>query len=197
MSRIILASTSVTRIALLRSAGVRFEAMPPRLDERLIEAPLIEAGAAPAEIALALAEAKATGIGKGDRAAYVIGADQTLELDGERFNKPATIEAARGQLLKLSARTHLLHTGVVGVSRGRVVWRHLDSAEMTMRALNLADIAGYLARAGEAARASVGAYQIEGLGIQLFEKIDGDFFTILGLPLLPVLKWLREEGALE
>jgi septum formation protein len=197
MTRIILASTSETRVALLKSAGVRFEAMPPRIDERLVEAPLIEAGAAPAEIALALAEAKASGIGKGDRAAYVIGADQTLELDGERFNKPANMDEARAQLLKLSARTHLLHTGVVGVNEGAVVWRHLDSAELTMRALTLGDIAAYLARIGERALWGPGAYQIEGPGIQLFEKIDGDFFTILGLPLLPLLKWLREEGALE
>ncbi|MBZ0229016.1 MAG: Maf family protein [Bauldia sp.] len=196
MARIILASQSPVRSALLRAAGVTFDAIPSRIDERAVEAPLIKARKSPAEIALALAEAKAIGIGKADRAAFVVGADQTLELNGERFVKPETMDEARGQLVKLSARTHVLHSGVVGVHRGSVAWRHLDSAELTMRGLSLGEIGAYLAGIGDAALLSVGAYQIEGPGIQLFERIEGDYFTILGLPMLPLLKWLRDEGAL-
>ncbi len=197
MARIILASTSPTRIGILRNAGVPIEALPPRIDERLVEAPLAASGKSPGEIALALAEAKALAIGKADRAAYVIGADQTLEAKGERWHKPATMGEARDQLLALSARSHQLHSAVVGVHDGTVQWRHLDSAVMTMRPLSLAEIDAYLDRVGETALTSVGAYQIEGPGIQLFDRIQGDYFTILGLPLLPLLKWLREEGTLE
>jgi septum formation protein len=197
MARIILASGSPTRAGILKAAGVPFEALPPRIDERLIEAPLAKAGKPAGEIALALAEAKATGIGKADRAAYVIGADQTLDLKGERWHKPKTMDEARTQLLCLSARSHELHTAIVAVHRGTVQWRHLDSARLTMRPLSLAEIGAYLDKVGEGALHSVGAYQIEGPGIQLFERIEGDFFTILGLPLLPLLKWLREQGALK
>ena len=196
MARIILASTSPTRIGILRNAGVPVDALPPRVDERLVEAPLVAAGAAAGDIALALAEAKALGIGKADRAACVIGADQTLEARGERCHKPATLGEARDQLLALSGRSHQLHSAVVGVHGGTVKWRHLDTAVMTMRRLSPADIDAYLDRVGERALGSVGAYQIEGPGIQLFERIAGDHFTILGLPLLPLLKWLRDEGAL-
>ncbi len=195
MGRIILASNSPTRAALLDKAGVAFEAIPSSVDERLVEAPLITAGKSPAEIALALAEAKALDVGKADHAAYVIGADQTLDVDGARWVKPVTMEQARSQLLGLAARSHQLHTAAAGVHQGRVRWRHLDSAVLTMRALSLEEIGDYLVKVGEAALGSVGAYQIEGVGIQLFERIDGDYFTILGLPLLPLLKWLREEGA--
>ena len=196
MTRIILASQSPVRSALLRAAGIGFEAIPSRIDERKVAEPLIKAQKSPGEIALALAEAKATGLGKGDRAAFVIGADQTLDLNGELWTKPDSMEAAREQLIKLSARTHVLHSAVVGVHRGTVAWRHLESAGMTMRALSLGEIRVYLETVGEAALGSVGAYQIEGPGIQLFERIEGDYFTILGLPLLPLLKWLRDEGAL-
>jgi septum formation protein len=196
MARIILASQSATRVALLKAAGVAFEALPARIDERMVEEPLRAAGRSAAEIALALAEAKASGIGKADRAALVIGADQTLECDGRQWHKPATLEEARSQLVTLAARTHELHTAVAGVRGGSVIWRHLDSARLTMRPLSLAFIKAYLAKVGDAALASVGASQVEGPGIQLFEEIEGDHFTILGLPLLPLLKWLREEGAI-
>jgi len=196
MARIILASESPTRIALLRAAGIPFEALPPRIDERGIEAPLRAAGKSSAEVALALAEAKAVGLGKADRAAIVIGADQTLECEGRQWSKPANLDEARSQLLTLSARTHELHSAIAGVRGGSVVWRHLDSARLTMRPLSLAFIRTYLDTVGEAALTSVGAYQIEGQGLQLFEEIKGDHFTILGLPMLPLLKWLREEGAL-
>lgn len=197
MARIILASTSLARIGMLTNAGIAFEAMPPRVDERLIEEPLIKARKSPGEVALALAEAKALGIGKADRAAFVIGADQTLSMGERRFGKPANMEEARRQLLALSATTHGLHTGVAGVRGGTVAWRHIDTARMTMRGLRLDEIDAYLAKVGEAALTSVGAYQVEGPGIQLFERIEGDYFTILGLPLIAVLGWLRREGALE
>jgi len=196
VARIILASESPTRIAILKAAGIAFEAMPSRVDERLVETPLIAAGKSPAEIALALAEAKACGISKGDPDAWVIGADQTLDVDGERWVKPATIGAAESHLLSLAGRSHQLHTAVVGAYGGAVRWHHVERAVMTMRPLSPAEIRVYLEMVGEAALGSVGAYEIEGPGIQLFERIDGDYFAILGLPLLPVLKWLREEGAL-
>jgi nucleoside triphosphate pyrophosphatase len=196
MVRIVLASESSTRIAMLKSAGIPFEAMPSGVGERLVEAPLIAAGKSAAEIALALAEAKANAISKSDPAAYVIGADQTLDVDGERWVKPTTVDAAGSQLASLAGRSHDLHTAVVAAHGGAVRWRHVETAVMTMRALSPAEIRTYLETVGEVALGSVGAYQIEGPGIQLFERIDGDYFAILGLPLLPLLKWLREEGAL-
>lgn len=195
-ARIVLASESATRVAILRNAGVSFDALPSRLDERTVEGRLLVAGASPGDIALALAEAKAAAVAQIDPAAYVVGADQTLEADGERWHKPATREEARGQLLALAGRTHRLRSAVVGLHGDAPIWRHLDTAALTMRALSPSEVDAYLDRVGETALRSVGAYQIEGPGIQLFEKIEGDYFTILGLPLLPVLKWLREEGAL-
>jgi len=197
MARIILASESPTRIGILKAAGIPFEAMPSGVDERLVEAPLIAAGKSPAEIALALAEAKSSAISQGEPTAFVIGVDQTLDVDGERWVKPATVDAAESQLLSLAGRSHELHTAVVGARGGVVRWRHVERAVMTVRPLSPAEIRAYLETVGEAALGSVGAYQIEGPGIQLFDRIDGDYFTILGLPLLPLLKWLRGEGALE
>jgi septum formation protein len=196
MARIVLASQSMTRVAILRNAGVEFEALPSKVDERLVEAPLAAAGASPGDIALALAEAKARACGEGDAAAYVVGADQTLDAGGERWHKPANVEEARHQLIALSGRSHRLHSAVVGLHGDAPPWRCLDTAVLTMRSLSLAEIDGYLHRVGGTAVESVGAYQIEGPGIQLFEKIKGDYFTILGLPLLPLLKWLRDRGVL-
>jgi septum formation protein len=195
MARIVLASKSATRIAILRNAGVNFEAVSSAVDERTVEAGLVAAGATPGAVALALAEAKARAVST-ERNTFVIGADQTLEAGGERWHKPASVEEARHQLTALSGRSHRLHAAVVGVHGDDPPWRHLATATLTMRALSAAEIEAYLARAGAAATASVGAYQIEGPGIQLFETIEGDYFTILGLPLLPLLKWLREAGAL-
>lgn len=194
MATIILASASAARKAVLAGAGVAFEVIPANVDERAVEAPLLAAGKSPAEVALALAEAKALAVPSGD--ALVIGADQTLDLDGARFVKPESIAAARDQIEALSGRTHRLHSGLAGARGGRIVWRHVGTAALTMRALSAGEIDAYLARVGEAVLGSVGAYQIEGPGIQLFEAIEGDHFTILGLPLLPLLKWLRAEGAL-
>jgi septum formation protein len=157
---------------------------------------LVSAGAAPDKIALALAEAKALAVTDSGEAC-VIGADQTLDANGERWHKPATMEEARAQLLALSGRSHRLHAAVAGAYRGAVCWRHIDTAVLTMRPLTSDEIDAHLERVGEKALTSVGAYQIEGPGIQLFDRIEGDYFAILGLPLLPLLNWLREQGALE
>jgi len=197
MTPIVLASASKARIAMLDAAGVPFTARPAPIDERAVEAPLVAAGAAPAAIAMALAEAKAIAVGRAEPDAIVIGADQTLELDGARWVKPATLAEARSQLARLSGRTHALHTAVAAARGGSVVWRHAESARLTVRQLSAAFIDRYLERVGEAALASVGAYQIEGFGIRLFDAIDGETFAILGLPLLPLLAFLRRERAIE
>jgi septum formation protein len=196
MDRIILASQSATRVALLKAAAIAFEPVPAAVDERLVEAPLIATGRTPADIAMALAAAKAMDVGAAERNAWVIGADQTLDADGERWNKPATMDDARKQLRALSGRTHALNTAVAVAHAGAVRWRHVETVRLTMRPLSATDIEAYLGLAGDSALSSVGAYQIEGPGIQLFDRIDGDYFAILGLPLLPLLKWLRGEGAL-
>ena len=196
MARLILASKSPARVVLLKNAGISFEAVPASLDERALEAPLIAGRRTPGEIALALAEAKAIAVSRAEPAATVIGADQTLEADGARWTKPASLEEARRQLQHLSGRTHALHSGVAGARNGEIAWRHLDTARLTVRKLSASFIDTYLARIGDRALTSVGAYQIEDVGIQLFERIEGDFFTILGLPLLPLLDWLRAEGVI-
>ncbi|HVY19130.1 MAG TPA: Maf family protein [Bauldia sp.] len=193
---IVLASRSAARIALLSGAGVVFTAAPSSVDERAVEAPLIAGGASPAEVAAALADAKAIDVSARMPSAVVIGADQTLELDGERWTKPATIAVAREQIARLSGHTHQLHSAVAIARAGEITWRHVASAALTMRPLTAAAIDAYLAAAGDAITGSVGAYQLEGAGVHLFERIEGDYFTILGLPLLPVLARLREEGVL-
>lgn len=194
MTKLILASRSPARAALLNAAGVSFIAMPSSVDERAVEMPLIEKGMSPKEIASALADAKATAVSRNSSGAFVIGADQTLELDGGRWTKPGSVAEAREQLARLSGRMHELHSAVAVARDGAILWRHSASARLTMRPLTATAIDAYLAEVGEAALASVGAYQIEGPGIRLFERIDGDYFTILGLPLLPLLMYLRSEG---
>jgi septum formation protein len=196
MVELVLASQSPTRIAMLNAAGIAFTAIPAPLDERAVEAPLIEAGAGAMAIAEALAAAKAVAVGRQLTEAIVIGADQTLELEGEHFVKPATMAEAREHLARLSGRTHTLQTAVAAVHRGNVVWRHSEAPKLTMRPLTAAAIDAYLDKVGNAALSSVGAYQIEGPAIQLFDAIEGDYFTILGLPLLPLLRFLRGEGAI-
>ena len=196
MRRLVLASASSARIALLENAGIEFTARAAEIDERAIEAPLAESRIAASGIAVALAEAKALAVAATEPGALVVGADQILAAGGERWNKPASLGEARAQLLALSGRTHTLHTAVAVVHNKAVLWRHEDAAHMHMRVLSPDLIASYLARIGDLALKSVGAYQLEGPGIQLFDRIDGDYFTILGLPLLPLLKFLRSEGAI-
>ncbi|MEI9422601.1 Maf-like protein [Mesorhizobium sp. Cs1299R1N1] len=195
--KIILASGSPFRKAMLVDAGVDIEAVPATLDERALEAPLQDSGASPVDVALVLAEAKATEVSERRPGALVLGCDQTLSLGDEVFHKPADMEGARRHLLALSGRTHQLNSAAVLVRDGKVLWRHVGIASMTMRKLDPAFIGRHLARVGAKALSSVGAYQIEGEGVQLFEKIEGDHFTIVGLPLLPLLAELRTLGAID
>nr|WP_309084312.1 Maf-like protein [Chelativorans sp.] len=194
---IVLASTSSFRRQLLENAGVAVKAVAPEIDERAVEAPLEDTGVTPEEVALILAEAKAAEVSERFPNFWVIGGDQTLSLDDRIFHKPEDMEGARHHLLALSGKTHLLNSAVVLAKGGRVVWQHLAAARMTMRPLDPAFIGRHLSRVGDRALASVGAYQIEGEGVQLFEKIEGDYFTIVGLPLLPLLAKLRELGAID
>jgi septum formation protein len=195
--KIILASSSPFRKALLVNAGVAVDTVPASVDERALEAPLQGSGVSPEDVALVLAEAKAVDVSEKRPGALVLGCDQTLSLGDEVFHKPADMEGARRHLLALSGRTHQLNSAAVLVRDGAVLWRHVGIANLTMRKLDPAFIGRHLARVGDKALASVGAYQIEGEGIQLFEKIDGDYFTIVGLPLLAVLAELRKLGAID
>lgn len=193
---IILASGSPFRRAILANAGLDFTVEKPQIDERAVET-AIAGEATPEDVAAILAEAKAQEVSERHPRALVIGSDQTLALGDEIFHKPGQMEAARRHLLKLSGKTHSLNSAVVIAEGGQTVWRHVGVAHLTMRQLDPAFIGRYLARVGNKALQSVGAYQIEGEGIQLFEKIDGDHFTIVGLPLLPLLGALRDLGAID
>ena len=195
--KIILASGSPFRKAMLVNAGVDVEAVPAEVDERALEAPLQGSGVSPEDVALVLAEAKATEVSARKPGALVLGCDQTLSLGDEVFYKPADMEGARRHLLALSGKTHQLNSAAVLVRDGAVLWRHVGIASLTMRKLDPAFIGRHLARVGSKALSSVGAYQVEGEGIQLFDKIEGDHFTIVGLPLLPLLAELRTLGAID
>ncbi|MGY3449135.1 Maf family protein [Bradyrhizobium sp. USDA 4353] len=192
---LVLASQSRARRMLLENAGLACEAVPADIDERAVQA---EAGlVAPYEIALHLATAKARAVSALKAGSYVIGADQTLALGERMFNKPAGRQQAMHQLLALAGRTHALHSAISVVRDGEVLFSHVAVAWMTMRTLTESEIASYLDTAGPPVMSSVGAYQLEGLGVHLFDRIDGDHFTILGLPLLPLLAFLREAKLLK
>lgn len=193
--RILLASTSPTRRLLLKRTGIAFTAIAPKVDERAAELPLLDEDATPGEIAAALALAKAWAVSRRHPDDLVIGADQTLDFDGMSLSKPESLESARRQLLTLAGRTHWLHSAVACVRNEEVLWEQMTSARMVMRALTPEEVSRYLAEIGDAATASVGAYQIEGPGIRLFDEIEGDYFAILGLPLIPLLAFLRGQGA--
>jgi septum formation protein len=194
---LVLASGSAIRRTLMANAGLSFEVDPADLDERAAEEPLLEAGASPEDLGLALAMAKAGLVSERRPGDLVLGADQVLDLGGERLTKPADMEAARRQLLLLSGRTHELHCCVAAARGGSVIWHHAETARLTMRRLDPGAIGRHLALSGPDVLKSVGAYQLEGPGIQLFDRIDGDYFAILGLPLLPLLAFLRGERAIE
>lgn len=194
---LILASASPFRKALLANAGLDFTAERARIDERAVEAPLQESGATPEDVALVLAIAKADAVSENHPGALVIGSDQILSLGGEIFHKPADMEGARRHLLRLSGRTHQLNSAAAIVRDGEALWSHVGIAHMTMRALSPAFVGRFLAETGDKALSSVGAYQIEGEGIRLFEKIDGDYFAIVGMPMLPLLAALRDLGAID
>jgi len=191
---LVLASQSAIRRAVLEAAGIPVEAHPAAIDERGIEAAV---GAQdPAAVAALLAREKARAVSAIRPGRLVLGADQTLALEDRRFSKPADRVAAREQLMALRGRTHALHSAVAAVRNGEVVFEHCAVARLTMRPFSEPFLEAYLDATGDAVIASVGAYQIEGRGLQLFERIDGDHFTILGLPLPPVLEFLRRDGAL-
>lgn len=190
---LLLASTSPTRRLLLEGAGLPVETEAPGVDERAVEATC--AGLAPAELALRLARAKAEAVAVRHPDRAVVGADQVLDLDGTALHKPGSAGEARAQLARLSGRTHALHAAVA--LAGAITDGFVETARLTMRPLDAAGIAAYVACAGEArVTASVGGYQLEGLGIHLFAAIEGDHSTILGLPLLPLLARLRAAGCL-
>ena len=195
--RIVLASGSRFRRAMLEAAGVDLDVAPARIDERAVEQTLEGSGATPEDLAQVLAEAKALEVSERQPGRLVLGCDQTLSLGDELFHKPEDMEDARRHLLKLSGRTHQLSSAAVLARNGAALWRHVGIARLTMRRLEPAFIGRHLARVGPMALNSVGAYQIEGEGVQLFEKIEGDHFTIVGLPLLPVLAALREFEAID
>jgi len=197
MQKLVLASGSPFRRDMLKNAGLSFEVVRPEVDERAVEAAVADSGVTPADLALILAEAKAVEVSERHPDALVIGCDQTMALEDRIFHKPADMEGARRHLLALSGKTHVLNSAVVLARGGEVTWRHVDKALLTMRLLDPAFIGRHLASVGEKALSSVGAYQIEGEGIQLFERVEGDHFTIVGLPLLPLLAELRKTGAID
>jgi septum formation protein len=192
---LILASGSRARADLLRSAGVAFEVVVPLVDERAIERSW-PGETAPEEVARLLAREKALAVSRVRPTALVIGADQTLALGRERFTKAATLENARATLTRLRGRTHVLHSAFAIASEGAVLTDHVGTARMTMRDISDDALGAYLERAGEAVLGSVGCYQLEGLGATLFSAVEGDTFTVLGLPLLDLLAALRAEGAI-
>ena len=194
MTVLTLASASVIRAQLLRQAGIEIEVVPARIDEDALRESLSAEGAVPRELADALAEHKALRIARKFSRALVLGCDQLLECDGEIFSKPGSLEGAREQLARLRGRTHRLHTAAVLYHAGIPVWRHVSTPQLTMRAFSDAYLDDYLGRNWPQIGASVGAYQIEGEGIRLFARIEGDHFAILGLPLLELTAILTRRG---
>jgi septum formation protein len=190
---LILASKSEVRRKILAGAGIPVEARPAPIDERAVEARSHVHDAA--QVARVLAGAKAHTVAAQMPGRMIVGADQTLTLDGTRFSKPSDRGGAQTQLIALRGKTHRLHSALTVVRDGVVLFEHSDAATLTMRNFSDRFIESYLDATGPAAYASVGGYQIESAGIHLFERIDGDYFTILGLPLLPLLDYLRAAGA--
>ena len=190
----ILASKSRARQTLLADAGIAFEAVPADIDERVVQqaSRLI----APGDIAALLAREKALYVSMRQPGQFVVGADQTLALGTRLFSKPAGRAQAAEQLRALAGRSHELHSAVAVARDGKILFETAAVARMTMRRLGEAEIDAYLDEAGDAVTSSVGAYQLEGLGVHLFERVDGDHFTILGLPLLQLLAYLRSERLL-
>ncbi len=194
--QVILASASPARRSLLENAGVPFEAQAAPVDETEVKQALKAEGAPVAAVAETLAELKALHISRRTPTALVIGADQILECEGAWYDKPVDKDAARAQLRALSGKTHSLLSSVCVVRGGERLWHHNASARLQMRDLSDEFLDGYLEAVGEAALGSVGAYHLEGRGAQLFARVQGDYFTILGLPLLPLLDFLRNHGVL-
>lgn len=194
---LILASSSPFRRMLMENAGLQFEAVAAAIDERAIEAPLEQEGVKPDIVALVLAKAKAREVSARFPDALVIGSDQTMSLGNQVFHKPRTMSDAENHLRVLSGKTHRLNSAIALARSGDVIWEHMSHADLTMRQLSPEFIRRHLDRVGDKALSSVGAYQLEAEGLQLFEDIDGDYFTILGLPMLPLLQQLRVLGTID
>lgn len=192
---VILASKSAARRHVLSGAGVAYEAVVAGVDEDAVKTSLMAEGAGPRDIAEALAELKAVKVSRG-KSDLVIGADQTLEFEGGLYDKAETLDAARERLKTLRGKPHKLHSAVVVAKEGAPIWREVVTATLTMRPFSDDFLETYLAEEGEAALGSVGCYRLEGPGAQLFSRIEGDYFTILGLPLLGLLDLLRRHGVL-
>jgi septum formation protein len=194
VNTVVLASTSAIRKAVLAGAGVAFEAVSPGVDETAIKDSLLAEGLSPRDVADALAEAKAVKVSL-KRPGLVIGADQTLDFEGRLVDKADTVEQARARLKELRGKTHKLHCAMVVARDGRPIWREVVTSTLRMRPFSDAYLDAYLERNAPGVLSSVGCYQLEGEGVQLFDRIDGDYFAILGLSLIPLLDLLRRHGA--
>lgn len=192
--RLILASKSAARRAMLEGAAVPFTVQVADVDEDAIKARLVDHDAA--GLAVELARAKALAVSRHDADAWVLGADQTLAFDGGLVSKAKSLEAARERLSTMRGRPHQLHSGAALARNGQVVWSGVDTATLTMRDFSDAFLNAYLATEGEGLLACVGSYRLEGMGAQLLDRVEGDYFTVLGLPLWPVLAELRRAGVL-
>jgi septum formation protein len=193
---VVLASKSPTRRELLTRAGVAFEAVSPGVDEEAMKGGLLAEGASPRDIADALAELKAVRA-SGRRDGLVIGSDSTLELEGRLFDKAPTLDQARAHLLAFRGKVHQLHSAVVVARDGAPIWREVKTARLWVRNFSDDFLDAYLAAEGEYILGSVGCYRVEGLGLQLFDRIEGDYFTVLGMPMVGLLGFLRLHGALQ
>lgn len=194
MSRLILASASRSRARMLKNAGISTEAIASGVDEDAIKQDGLVDGLLMDDIAMALAQAKALAISAQHPNALVIGADQILVCEGQYYDKPRDMTEARKHLQALSGKRHELLTAACVAAGNEIVWQHISAPQLRMRVLDESFIATYLETAWPMVMESVGAYQLEGRGAQLFDHVDGDFFSILGLPLLPLLAFLREQG---
>ncbi|MDZ7909285.1 MAG: Maf family protein [Gemmobacter sp.] len=192
--RFLLASSSAIRLSLLRNAGLDVVPEAPRVDEETIRQALEAEGAQPRDIADTLAEMKARKIAERHLDALVLGCDQVLEFDRRVWAKPETLDDARSQLHQMRGQTHRLLSALVLYDRGEPVWRHIGRADLTMRSFSDIWLEGYLSRNWDSIRHSVGGYKLEEEGVRLFSRIEGDYFTILGLPLLPLLSYLEARG---
>lgn len=197
MSEIVLASGSATRLSMLRDAGVDVSVEKPQVDEASIIESLVAEKARPRDIADLLAEMKAVKVSGRRSGAFAIGADQVLSVESQVVQKATDMVEAKRQLLMLRGKTHVLSSAVCVARDGSAIWREVREARLTMRDFSEAFLDSYLAQAGEDILGSVGAYQVERLGIQLFSRIEGDHFTILGLPLISLLDFLRVQGLLK
>lgn len=194
---LVLASSSVARALILRNAGLEIDVVKPAVDEAAVKASYLVDNADINDVAIALAEMKAQSVSRRKSGSYVLGADQMLQCNGVWFDKPIDLADARAQLKILRGQSHQLISATVLVKDGERLWHHVDHAELFMRDFSDAFLDQYLVKMDDIVLSSVGGYQLEGLGAQLIKKIHGDFFTVLGLPLLPVLAILRSHGLLQ